>query len=305
MIKRLMLSTLLILFFGFLALTGCNFPKPTPTPPITPTFTYEPTETLVPTATLTPTDVPTPTPIPPTETPTITPTPTWVYHEAGEVIAPILLYHHVNGDYAENRYSVSIPEFSDQMRYLYDNGYTAITISTLVDVILYGGELPAKPIVITFDDGNIGVYENAFPIMQSYNFPGVFYIVASRIRDVEGFVNVEQINEMADAGWEIGSHSFTHQDITQNHDIADYEIRQSKITLEAALGVDINTFAYPFGEIDDLVIQVTINSLYRAGMGLGLSKTHTLYNLFYLNRIEIQGDYSFDRFVELVSADAE
>ena len=301
--NRLTLSTLLIFIVGLFSLSGCNLPRSTPT--LTPTLTYtpEPSETPIPSATFTPSITPSPTPVPPTFTPTLTPTPTWVYHEAGEVIAPILLYHHVNGDYAENRYSVSIPEFSDQMRYLYDNGYTAITISTLVDVILYGGELPAKPIVITFDDGNIGVYENAFPIMQSYNYPGVFYIVASRIRDVEGFVNVEQIIEMADAGWEIGSHSFTHQDITKDHSIADYEIRQSKLALEAALDLDINTFAYPFGEIDDYVVQVVINSLYTSGMGLGLSKTHALYNLFYLNRIEIQGDYSFERFVELVSVE--
>ena len=301
--NRLTLSTLLIFIVGLFSLSGCNLPRSTPT--LTPTLTYtpEPSETPIPSATFTPSITPSPTPVPPTFTPTLTPTPTWVYHEAGEVIAPILLYHHVNGDYAENRYSVSIPEFSDQMRYLYDNGFTAITISTLVDVILYGGELPAKPIVITFDDGNIGVYENAFPIMQSYNYPGVFYIVASRIRDVEGFVNVEQIIEMADAGWEIGSHSFTHQDITKDHSIADYEIRQSKLALEAALDLDINTFAYPFGEIDDYVVQVVINSLYTSGMGLGLSKTHALYNLFYLNRIEIQGDYSFERFVELVSVE--
>ena len=306
--KCFSLPVIRILFIGMLTLTSCHLPKMTsePSPTVealtaTPPQPTHTVETIPPTATLTATITPSPTPVPPTQTPSLTPTPTWVFNEAGQVVAPILLYHHVNGEFTDSRYRVSIPDFRDQMQTLYDQGYTAITISTLVDALLYGGELPEKPVVITFDDGHQSIYEQAFPIMQEFGFPGVFYIVANRIYDVPEFVNVEQITTMVDAGWEIGSHGYTHLDITKNHGSAAYEVGQSRVDLKAALGTEINTFAYPYGEVDPFVAQNVSNAQYRAGMGLGGSITHTLGNLFYLHRIEVHGGYTVDQFIALIT----
>jgi peptidoglycan/xylan/chitin deacetylase (PgdA/CDA1 family) len=295
-----------ILIIGILTLTGCHYPQAVSEPaqasetlsttPAQPTPTIE---TVTPTGT--PTTPPSPTPIYPTQTPTQIPTPTWVYNEPGKVVAPILLYHHVNGENTDSRYRVSIPNFREQMGALYDHGYTAITISMLVEALTQGRDLPEKPIVITFDDGHMSVYEHAFPIMSEYGFPGVFYIVANRINNLNDFVNVDQISDMVNAGWEIGSHGYTHLDITKNHASASFEIAQSKLDLQSALDIDIKTFAYPFGEINPFVAQKVSDYGYRAGMGLGTSITHTLNNLFYLNRIEIQGDYSLEQFIEIVT----
>ncbi len=302
--KGFSLQTIRILLIGAIILTGCQFPQaareavpateaPTATLP-NPTQTVE---TLPPTPTATVTPSPSPTPVLPTMTPSQTPTPKWVYHEPGEVVAPILLYHHIDGEDADSRYFVSISDFQAQMKWLFEAGYTAITISQLVDVLLEGGDLPEKPIVLTFDDGHFSVYEHAFPIMNAFGFPGMFYIVANRIHDVKDFVNVEQIKTMLDAGWEIGSHGYSHLDITQDHASADYEIAQSKADLQAALGVPVNTFAYPFGEIDPFTATFVSNAAYRAGMGLGQSITHTWGNLFYLHRIEIHGTDSLETFI--------
>lgn len=264
-----------------------SLPSDTPFQPAT--FT----PTLVPSVTPTLTPSPTLTPIP-TETPTPTLTPTWVYNEPGQVVAPILLYHHVEGDVSYSRYTVSIPDFRAQMQALHDWGYTAIPISLLLDALINGAELPAKPIVITFDDGNYNIYDNAFPIMQEYNFPGVFYIVGNRVNSGTNIAHAPELKEMVAAGWEIGSHGYTHTDLTLDHNIARYEILQSKLDIEDALGVDVLTFAYPFGTVDPYLAQKVQDYGYRAGMGLGISWTHTWGSLFYLNRIEIQGSYSVD-----------
>ncbi len=61
------------------------------------------------------------------------------------------------------------------------------------------------------------------------------------------------------------------------------------------------TFAYPYGEIDPFVAQAVSDSGYRAGVGLGQSITHTWGNLFYLHRIEVQGDYSLETFISLLN----
>lgn len=256
-----------------------------------------PTQTLIPTATSTPTQPP------PTATPTHTPTPTWVYNEAGQVNAPILLYHHVKDEVSTSRYQVSIPEFKAQMTAIKEMGFTPITISKFLEAFYDGGELPEKPIVITFDDGHESVYQHAFPIMNDLGFPGVFYIVANRINDIPDFVNVAELKEMIAAGWEIGSHSFSHADLTKNHGIIDKEIGQSKSDLEAALSTSILTFAYPFGRIDPLSAQKVNDYNYRAGMGLGTSKQHTWSTWLYLDRIEIYGEYSLEDFYHILSDD--
>lgn len=296
---------LLILLIALL-LAGCQGQQIQPVEtPVKPTPTYTPTATITasptpaPTATLTFTI----TPVPPTHTPSITPTPTWVFNEPGEIVAPILLYHHVNGETFSSRYTVSIPDFQAQMDFLYESGYTAITMSMFLEALIEGRELPEKPIVITFDDGHQSVYDHAFPIMAEYGFPGVFYIVANRINNSPDFVNIEQLTTLINAGWEIGSHGYTHFDLTLNHASAKYEVGQSRFDLEAALGVKVLTFAYPYGKIDPFAAQVVNDSGYRAGIGLGHSITHTWGNLFYLQRIEVQGDYTLETFIGLVNPD--
>ncbi|MFN2237265.1 MAG: polysaccharide deacetylase family protein [Anaerolineales bacterium] len=269
-----------------LALADSNFTE-TPFQPATFTATVIPsqTPTLTPSATLSPT---------PTETPTPTLTPTWIFNEAGQVVAPILLYHHVEGEVSNSRYYVSIPDFRAQMQALYDWGYTAIPISLLLNALIDGAELPPKPIVITFDDGNRDIYDNAFPIMRDYDFPGVFYIVGNRVNSGTNITHAPELREMVEAGWEIGSHSYTHSDLTLDHSIARYEILQSKLDIEDAVGVEVSTFAYPFGLVDPYLAQKVSDYGYRAGMGLGTSWTHTWGSMFYLNRIEIHGDFSVD-----------
>jgi len=217
------------------------------------------------------------------------------------VIAPILLYHRVDGEDNNSRYTVSVENFQAQMQTLYEQGYTAITISTFLDALIEGGDLPEKPVVITFDDGHQNVYENAFPIMKTYNFPGVFYIVANRINGSPEFVDIEQLSNLINAGWEIGCHGYSHLDITENHASASYEIGRSKSDLQTTLGVDVKTFAYPYGKIDPYVAQVVNDSGYRAGIGLGTSITHTLNNLYYFQRVEVYGKYTLEQFITLLA----
>jgi peptidoglycan/xylan/chitin deacetylase (PgdA/CDA1 family) len=266
---------------AFQALT--NTPSQVP-PTLTPSSTYTPL----------PTDTPAP-----TDTPILTATPEMVFVPAGHVTAPILLYHHISDDGNGNRYYVSVADFRAQMEALRNWGYTSITVSQLVDVLLNGGNLPGRPVVITFDDGNLDVYQNAFPIMRDLGFVGTNYIVANRLQS-KYFVNVEQLQEMADSGWEIGSHSMSHTDLTTDHSIANVEIRQSMLTLEDATGDAVSTFAYPYGETDEFISTKVSEYGYRAGMGLGLATDHYLSTLFYLSRIEIHGDYDMAKFASFL-----
>ena len=259
-------------------------------PPLPPTETL--TQTPTQTATITPTA---------TEVPTVTPIPTatWAIVGPGEVIAPVLLYHHVDEENTDPRYNVMPEVFAAQMQALDDWGYTTITVTQLVKAITEGAPLPPRPIVITFDDGHYSVYETAFPIMQEHGFFGVTYIVANRLK-AYGFTGVEQLEEMIGAGWEVGSHSYTHSDLTLDRSIAFTEISYSRDTLTEALSQPVMTFAYPYGKIDHYIGDRTGRWGYIGAVGLGTGYTHNLNTIYYLQRMEVQGTYDMDKFASLL-----
>jgi len=211
-------------------------------------------------------------------------------HGPGKIVCPILLYHHIglSSSQAASTYYISPDDFEAQMKALLDWGYTSISISQLVGAITRGAALPDRPVVITFDDGNLDVYTNAFPIMQKYGFTGVMYIVVNELR-ADGYLGVDQIKEMAAAGWEVGSHSMSHPHLPLNHDRLNFEIAQSRIDLQEMLGIPVTSFAYPFGETDPVVSQHVQDYGYTSAVGLGLPWNQGLYNLFYLNRRPVGG----------------
>lgn len=260
-------------------------PSETPLPP-TVTATFEPTATATATPTITPTLAPTP-----------TSTPSRVTIPAGSVTAPILLFHHVStsSDTQDNQYNITPEVFEEQMQWLFDNGYQTITIDDLYNLIYDGGEIPQRPVVITFDDGNLDIYNNAFPILKKFGYVATFYVVESYINGKD-MVSTDQLKELIQNGWQIGSHSKTHVHLpAEGVDLAQ-ELRMSKLDMEEKLGVPINSIAYPFGEISDDVIRLTFSYGYKSGVGLGMSVTHARNSIFYLSRIEIKNYFTMDEY---------
>lgn len=304
--NKIKLSFRLTLIIGLLVLAGCSptqaavgggsRPAPAAVPSAAPTATLEPSPTADPTATQAPS--PTPSSLP-SASPVPSPTATWAVHPAGKVVAPILLYHHVNNDQTDSRYVVSVAVFTAQMKALRDWGYTVIPISTLVEALTHGGPLPERPVVISFDDGNEDIYQNAFPIMQQFGYPGTFFIVADRLSS-PGFVSTADLKQMAAAGWEIDSHSWSHIDLTKNHAAIWQEAAHSRLVLKQALGAPVEVFAYPYGTVDPTVIQKLQEYGYRAAAGLGTLNTQTVGMLYYLSRQEVRRDYSMEAFSKLL-----
>ena len=277
------------------SITGCQgqspltFLRPTETPlPPTATATVAPTATVTPTPTITPTSAP-----------TATPTPSKATIAAGPVTAPILLYHHVSSssETQDSRYNIPPEKFEEQIKWLYDNHYQTINVSDLTNLIYSGGEIPQRPVVITFDDGNIDNFNNAYPILKKYGFVATFYVVQTYVNGTD-MISADQLKELVQNGWEIGSHSKTHAHLPAiGEDMLSEEIRMSKLNLEELLGTPVNSFAFPFGEINDNIIRLTSSYGYKSAVGLGESVTHGMNSIFYLARIEIENDFSMEQFI--------
>jgi peptidoglycan/xylan/chitin deacetylase (PgdA/CDA1 family) len=260
-----------------------------------PTWTLSPTVTVTPSLTLTPTETPT---IPPSETPvpTITPTLTAYLRGPGEILIPILLYHHIGLSLqGETVYYVPPETFDRQMNLLYQWGYRTISIELLAKAIDEGAELPPKPIILTFDDGSETVYTTAMPIMQKYGFTGTAYIVYNYLW-VPRYMNTHQVQELHVSGWEIGSHGLGHTSLTERPGRQEDEIVQSRRQLQAELGVPVLSFSYPFGAYDSPSLRLVHYAGYTAAVGLGEGTLQSDKNLFYLYRQPVKGTDNLQTF---------
>lgn len=241
----------------------------------------------------------------PSPSPTLTPSPSITttlevqYVQAGKVQVPILLYHHIAPDATDNRYFVAPEIFDAQMSWLQNHGYHTITISRLADVIRHGGELPLRPVVITFDDGDADLYSGAFPILKKHGMIAVAYLISKDI-DKPEIITSSEVKELIAAGWEIGSHSATHPELTKDHSHLVAEIYDSKIFLEDQFKITVNSFSYPFGLMDDAVFMEVVDSGYTSAVGLGEDFTHTMKTIYYLQRLEIEHKYSLDDFISMM-----
>ena len=113
---------------------------------------------------------------------------------------------------------------------------------------------------ITFDDGLANIYSLALPELERFSLSGTVYVISDSIgQSYMGYpvMTKRMIQEMVSKGWEIGSHTRSHPQLT---DMKDQEIRNelalSKNDLEAITNRKITSFAYPFGDLNNKVAKL-------------------------------------------------
>jgi hypothetical protein len=179
-----------------------------------------------------------------------TPQPDWVPH-TGPV--PILEYHVLGAAPAGTTYPelfVGRADFSRQMDWLDRNGYEAVTLEEVEKAWFHGGTLPAKPVVLSFDDGYRPQFTFALPELRKHGWPGLLNLKA------EGSdLYTSNVEAMIDAGWELAAHTIHHLDLT-TLDAAQLkeEVTGSRAILKREYGVPVKNFCYPAGRYDDTVI---------------------------------------------------
>lgn len=217
-----------------------------------------------------------------------------------EANVPILLYHHISDEMPGNRYSIGTATFRAHMEALHNAGWTAITTAALADALQGKIPLPEKAAVITFDDGTLDVYQNGFPIMREMGFPGVFFVVSSALSS-EGYVHPDQLKEMIGAGWEVGSHSMTHADLTKETTDIHLEMYHSAVQLETALDISVQSFAYPFSVSNEYLYQKAAQYGYTNASCAGWDNRQSTHNIFCLSRREVKAGITAEELLRLVA----
>ena len=165
---------------------------------------------------------------------------------------PILCYHQIRDwrptDSKTSRtYIVPPAAFAAQMRMLADSGFHTVTPDQVYAYLTQGAHLPAKPVMLSFDDTDLDQYTTAYPEMKKYGFKGVFFIMTVSLGRPH-YMSREQVKTLSDDGNTIGSHTWDHHNV-KKYEGNDWLIQLDKPTrqLEQITGKSIRYFAYPFG----------------------------------------------------------
>lgn len=195
----------------------------------------------------------------------------------------ILCYHRVN-DEKKDYLSVPVAQFRAQMKFLSEQGYHTVSLSELL-----AGKVDDKSVVITFDDGYLDNYEQAFPVMREYGFKGTIFLIAQKIGE-DSFLKLSQIEEMGKANFEFGSHTLSHPRlITLTREQKLHELGDSKFVLEKLLGRPCDTFCYPFGQYDSETVNLVRGVGYQAACSNLPGVNAGVPDPYLLQRTEIAG----------------
>ena len=131
---------------------------------------------------------------------------------------PVVMYHHISVDPARAGDYIVTPDILEgDLRYIAEHGYTAVSVGEILDYCAGRGELPEKPILITFDDGQLSVLTYALPLLERYDMCAVAAVVGAYCdaeetapaRDPEySYLTWDEVAELAASGrFDIASHT--------------------------------------------------------------------------------------------------
>jgi peptidoglycan/xylan/chitin deacetylase (PgdA/CDA1 family) len=179
---------------------------------------------------------------------------------------PILLYHKVSPHHNDGL-TISVDRLDRQLAYIKASGYTPISFADLKDSLEGRKRLPAKPILITFDDGYLSTYELAYPLLRQHDVRATIFLPVAFIGGVNGWdggsdplmsyevlrlisSNPRRGDPMGEGLIEFGLHSYRHENYER------YSAAQIEADLSGCISVlernncpFTRVFAYPYGRM--------------------------------------------------------
>lgn len=207
----------------------------------------------------------------------------------------ILMYHHVcppervptnRADLEGWQFNIAPENFRAQLQTLQKRGFEFVSLTDYVNSLHLPYRLRAKQMAITFDDGWRDNHEFALPILLSLGLKATYYIVTGEMLGVDAAkrMSASDLQELANAGMEIGGHSVTHPNLaTLSLERLQSELGDSKRKLQDDLGIEVRHFAYPGGRFNQLVVEQCELAGYQSAVcSIGWGRNHNTnrYTLF-------------------------
>lgn len=229
------------------------------------------------------------------------------------VDVPIIMYHNIfRSSNAHGDYIITEAAFEKDLKYISEQGYTTVVMQDLIDYAEGRGDLPEKPIVLTFDDGYFNNFSYAFPLLQKYNAKAVVSIIGYYTdlytespdeNPAYSHVTWKDIKEMMKSGSvEFQNHSYNLHTTDKGRDGTKKKKGESLDEYKAILTEDIGrlqdafltntgytptTFTYPFGSVSEASFDIIEDLGFKASLSCQSGMNHLSRNpkeLFMLNR---------------------
>jgi peptidoglycan/xylan/chitin deacetylase (PgdA/CDA1 family) len=194
----------------------------------------------------------------------------------------VLCYHAVSESW-DSELAVTPDDLERQVATLLRRGYEP---ARFLDAVL---EPPAKrTLAITFDDAYRSVHRLAAPVLERLGAVASVYAptdwigreLPMRWDGIEEWLggphepeltpmSWAELGELAERGWEVGSHTCAHPRLTALDDARlAAELEGSRAACAEGLGRPCETIAYPYGDVDERVVAATRAAGYRAAGAL-------------------------------------
>jgi len=217
------------------------------------------------------------------------------------------MYHYIStppqgADKYRRDLSVTPEQFERQLKYLSDRGFTSVSLFDLYAHLNNGAPLPAKPVVLTFDDGYRDAHEQAFPLLLKYGFSGTFFIISDLIHiNHPAYLTWDMVKEMAAAGMSVESHSRSHPDMRdRSYEYLVWQILGPIEGIQAYTGRRPHFFCYPSGKHDRDAVAVLKSADTWAAVTTEAGRKQTLADSMTWPRVRIHGGTTIAEFAKLV-----
>ncbi|MFF8969194.1 polysaccharide deacetylase family protein [Streptomyces sp. NPDC014995] len=231
-----------------------------------------------------------------------------------EARVPILMYHAVAAEPNDATRALSVtPEaFAEQMAVVADRGLTPLTTAGLAARWRSGRPLPARPVLITFDDGYEGVHRHALPTLARHGFPATLFVTTGWLRGaydtgggLDTMLDWEQVRALAAAGVEIGGHSHTHPQLDQLDDATlRAELTRCRDLVADELGALPVSFAYPYGYSSRRVRTAVRDNGFAQALAVGNSLARRAQGPYALRRVTVRRGTGAEEFARLLDGRA-
>lgn len=234
---------------------------------------------------------------------------------------PVLTYHHILRDEENTRFrhtstTTSGRAFSNQMTWLRDRGYSTLTMTQLEGYVRNKLNLPARAVVITFDDGLKSVSRYAYPVLKQYGMKATAFIISSRIKvrpqkwDPKSlqFMSISELNGIRDV-FDFQSHThFLHRVdgnrrpilLSRSHHNILYDFERSRRAL-APFNPHVLYLSYPFGSYNATAVKAAEEAGFHLAVTTVKGKVKPGDNPFLLKRLYILRTDSLETMSRLIS----
>ena len=171
---------------------------------------------------------------------------------------PVLMFHSLQFDpnNPDDDTRIAAETFKEQMAWLYDNGYTTLTMEQLYKGIELKTGFPQKSCVLTFDDGYDDFYTNGWPVLKQYGFHATLFMISGFVGN-QRFLSQDQLEDLNKNNVDIEDHTVTHPMLdTLSYNSQMKELSDSQIYLTNLTGHSINYVAYPSGRFNSDTLKI-------------------------------------------------